>query len=493
MGKNLNSRNLLQLLCVIAGISIVHSELERNIPVITPIHKTVSLLKYDHSPSTPDADTPSIYVSDGKYLVFGTAKNAGLGVWDGKGILKQWIAPTHREETNDNNPPTPAGLHDVTLECDGSIENDLFGRYNGVTYLKNVEVQGVKTDLAIVTDRGCDQLRVFSIDSEKDQVLTEITHESAPRVFPMRINQASPFQNAAEHAISSNPLIDQNTAYGITSFTDSKVRNFVFVSQLFRSVVVQVEIFDMNGKITYKVVRHFVFDMVHTLETESGAELQWTPCREDPAEEEPMAEGMAVHSSGVLYVGFEDVGLFKIQLNILNEEDSVVHIDQEYLVSPVKDYGKSYAAMDDGWEIKCKYDAKEDVMDDKNFSTVYVKGSSEHNGKYIESDLEGVAIAEEKYVVVSSQGDSTFHIFAHSEENEHLGSFQVEGVRRTDGIAIYTGRDSGNWSGGLVVVHNGKAEKTGKYYSSDYADEISGATGYVYLKWKDVKEALNIE
>lgn len=473
--------------------TIVESK-QTDIPVLVPTYKTISLIKYDDSPSTPDADDPSIYVSDGRSLVFGTAKQAGLGVWDIKGNLLQWVAPKHREKTTEQNPPTPAGLFDESIECEGSIENDLFGRYNGVTYVKNLRFDDDKTcDVVIVTDRTCDRLRIFKITTDEEEVLSEITHDHIPRVFRTRINQASPFQNAEEHSISSNYLVDQNTAYGIESYTDTEGNNFVFVSQLFKSVVAQVQIIPLGGKVTYKVVRHFVFDMVHTLDISNGAELKWTPCREDPSEEEPMAEGMAAHNSGVLYVGFEDVGLFKIYLNSLRADDTVVHIDQEYLISPVKNYGKTYAAIDDGWEITCKYDAKEDVMDDKSVTTVYVKGSHEHCGKHIKSDLEGVAIAEDKYVVVSSQGDSTFHVFAHSEENEHLGSFQIEGVKYTDGIDVHVGDAGDEFSDGLMVVQNGKSEVKGKYFSKADEDEISGATGFVYLKWKDVKTALNLE
>lgn len=482
------------LFLLVCFIAIEAKLKERKIPVIVPTYQTNSLIKYFDSPSTPDADDPSIYVTGNRSFLFGTAKNAGLGVWDLKGNLLQWISPLHRERTTEKSPPTPAGLNDITLECDGLIEQDIFGRYNGVSYLKNIDNgKGVKIDVAVVTDRGCDRLRMFSINSEKKEILTEISHDDIPRVFPMRINQPSPFQNSDEHPISSNRLVDQNTAYGLETYTDSDGKHFAFVSQLFRSVVAQVQIFVLEEKVTYKVVRHFVFNMVHTLTSSSGVELKWTPCRQDPEDEEPMAEGMAVHKSeNILYVGFEEVGLFKVHLSGLHDDDSIVHIGQEYLVSPVQNYGKSYAAIDDGWNIHCKYDANEDILDDEKLSTVYVKGSNEHMGEHIVSDLEGVAIAGENYIVVSSQGDSTFHVFAHSEQNEHVGSFQVEGVKYTDGIDIHVDNPGDEFSDGLVVVQNGRAQITGEYVSTDYEDEIDGATGFVYFKWRDVKQALNL-
>jgi 3-phytase len=82
--------------------------------VVRAVSTTAALYSYDGAPATPDADDPAIWVdrSDpGRSLVIGTAKDAGLLVYDLAGTLRQAIRPVHARRVTPQDPATPAGIN----------------------------------------------------------------------------------------------------------------------------------------------------------------------------------------------------------------------------------------------------------------------------------------------------------------------------------------------------------------------------------------------
>jgi myo-inositol-hexaphosphate 3-phosphohydrolase len=62
-------------------------------PVVTPVLSTAPLFSYEDAPATPDADDPAIWLNrhnPRKSLVIGTAKDAGLVVYDLSGTVSRY-------------------------------------------------------------------------------------------------------------------------------------------------------------------------------------------------------------------------------------------------------------------------------------------------------------------------------------------------------------------------------------------------------------------
>lgn len=78
-------------------------------------------------------------------------------------------------------------------------------------------------------------------------------------------------------------------------------------------------------------------------------------------------------------------------------------------------------------------------------------------------DVEGLALyamnSGDGYLIVSSQGDSTFKVYQRSGAHRFIGAFAVEGVSGTDGIAVTGAPLSGPFAQGLFACHNGRNEK----------------------------------
>src|SRR5262245_2046969 len=81
--------------------------------VVQPVLRTEPLLNYEDAPATPDADDPAIWINprnEMRSLVIGTAKDAGLVVYDLSGRLVQALFPPNAPQVLEIDPPTPAGL-----------------------------------------------------------------------------------------------------------------------------------------------------------------------------------------------------------------------------------------------------------------------------------------------------------------------------------------------------------------------------------------------
>jgi 3-phytase len=109
-------------------------------------------------------------------------------------------------------------------------------------------------------------------------------------------------------------------------------------------------------------------------------------------------------------------------------------------------------------------------------------------------DVEGLAIAPSGasagYLVVSSQGDSTFAVFQLEGSRQYVGSFRIvdggsiDGVSETDGIELVTTPITSKYPRGLLVVQDG----------SNLASDLKSPQGqnFKYISWADVESALGL-
>lgn len=105
-------------------------------------------------------------------------------------------------------------------------------------------------------------------------------------------------------------------------------------------------------------------------------------------------------------------------------------------------------------------------------------------------DVEGVTIYDsgggDGYVVVSSQGNSTFAVYERGKSHRYLGSFAVTGSTRidgatsTDGIAVSSVALGENFPAGLLVVH-------------DQDNETADTSNFKYVSWADVADVLDLD
>lgn len=359
-----------------------------------------ALLETPNIASPGDADDPAFWLNPAdrsKSYVIGTAKNSGLRVYDLAGQeLQSYLTP-------------------------GKIDNV-------ASRLNNVDVQydfrlhdGSRADLAVFTDRGQDTLRVFRINGSGTP-LTEITGYN--RLFP------------------SQPLANQATGYGLALWRDA-------ASDKLYSLVAQrggngaggaikghrIAQFEMvaqaGGTVTSQLVRSWDLPTVY-----KGVDLTsaTTPTGDSYS---PQSEGMVIDQrNGVLFVGQEDVGIWRIDLR-RGVLDSKPLVETKYF-----DPASPLAADVEGLTIRY--------------------GSN------------GAAV-----LLASSQGDSSFAAFDRS-TFAYLGSFSisdgaVDGVQHSDGADVTSFALPG-YANGLFVTQDGENTNGGG---------IVG-TNFKYVQWSDI-------
>jgi 3-phytase len=310
-----------------------------------------------------DADDPAIYVNSSnpeQSLILTAVKNAGLRVYDLSGNLLQDINP-------------------------GDI------RYNNIDLQYGFNLGGDSVDIAVATDRNNDKLAIFKINPHPNasgEYLEDITDSSIGTLF-----QASPFE--PPYSPSSR------SAYGTTLYRSPVTDDYyAFVNRRETGDVAQYKLIDSgDGKIGAERVRNF------TVPTIAGID--------------PQLEGMVVDQElGVLYVGQENVGIWKYQA----EPDSGTN---GLLIDTVKDLG----------------------------------------GSYLEDDVEGLSIYYGKdgtgYLLASSQGDNTFAVYSRGGDNDFLGRFGVgnngaiDSVQESDGADVVNVPLGSNFPYGLFVTQDG--------------------------------------
>jgi 3-phytase len=463
--------------------------------VLTPVVTTAPLFNYEGAPATPDADDPAIWVNRDNprhSLVVGTAKDAGLLVYDMSGQLVQAMLPPNAPHVSPADPPTPAGINlDPDKPCADSDSQQTFGRFNNVdiAYGVRLESRSGRVDVAVVSDRGCDRIRFYKIDpTDPDGPLVDITAPNVPRVFPTRYEQPSVLQpSGAVEGWRDNPVDDQNTVYGLT-VSQGDVDE-MFVSERERGLVRQLQIVAApGGTLTYRPIRTFLFKTTFPLRNESGAPYDWTPCRE-AALEEPQSEGVVFdRANQTLYVAFETIGLYKLTLS--RSTSAFVTVTGDRLIEPVRSFGQAYHATPDDDEFECAYSPSEPPAP----GDVVAAGSDANVGRFLEADLEGLSIIASipgrTLLLASSQGDSSFHFYELSRtRTTHRGAFFVEGVGDTDGVHYVPVPIGRQFPLGLLVIQNGEAPEP-----PDTGDvngfEFDGATQFLYLDFADPLKAL---
>ncbi|QGZ48701.1 phytase [Streptomyces sp. QHH-9511] len=382
----------------------------------------------DEAGGNADADDPAVWIdptSPGRSIVIGTLKEAGLDVYGLDGRRLQHVAA----------PAAPG-------------EDAAPGRFNNVDIVYGFELNGRKTDLALVSDRGRDRIRAFAIDPAAVAAgrapLKDVTAADVRPVF----------------AADESEVDDQRTAYGLAAFSDED-EAYVVVSQREETRLRLLELEDRGGRVGYRT--EDTLDLPATFILPDGK--AWAPCA-DPGER-PQVEGMAVdQEEHVLYAAQEAVGLWRIDLD--DEE-----FDTPEMIDRVREYGTPWTY--DTAEEECVLDTAADPG---------------FGGEHLSADAEGVTVYHGAdgagYVLASSQGDNTYSVYGRLGDNDHLGSFAVtdgpavDGVQHSDGATVVNvplGRD---FPKGLLVTHDGEAtpsdgEREGTNFKLTPWDAVAGA------------------
>jgi 3-phytase len=368
-----------------------------------------------------------------KSLVVATAKEGGLRVYNLSGGLVQSLAA----------PAAPG-------------PDDSPGRFNNVDLLYGVRLGASTVDLAVVSDRGRDQLRTYRINpSGTSAPLTDVTAATAPLVF----------------AADAAAVNDQRTAYGLATWKDrASGRLYALVSQRHETTVALMELTaDPAGTVTYHKVRSISLPSSFTLPNGT----RWTPC-DDPGDL-PQVEGMVVDAaSGVLYAGQEDVGIWKVPVTLTAAP---------ILVDKVREYGTPLA------------------YDEATEECVQAGPDPGYGGAHITADVEGLTIYYRAngrgYLLASSQGDNTFVAYQRSGANAFLGSFRVapdadaedpDGSEECDGAMVMNVPLGGTFDEGMFVVQDG--------YDApevlDGAGEPRTATNFKFVQWDEIADELDL-
>jgi 3-phytase len=343
--------------------------LAAGVPEVKPQVQTPPL--YDDEGA--DADDPAIWVDErqpSRSIVVATAKEGGLYSYrlDGSQI-RHVPAPT---------PPRPENAP---------------GRYN------NVDIVG---DLAIVSDRGRDQIRFYQVNG-----LVDVTAPDVPFVF----------------SADQSEVDEQATAYGLAAWYDHADRaTYVLVSRRSTTQVALLRVEPRHGKFSYRVVRTLTLPSRFTLPDGTG----WQPCDEPGVL--PQVEGMVVdYRTGTLYAGQEDVGIWRMSARLT---------DKPVLIDKVREFGVP-GTYDPSTE-ECAPGA------DPGFG-----------GEHISADVEGLTIHYGRNLLLaSSQGDNTFA--AYRLPGVFQTSFRIEGVQESDGAAVTATGLGHRFPNGLLAVQDGR-------------------------------------
>jgi len=250
----------------------------------------------DDAGGNANADDPAIWIDaehPGRSVVLGTLKNGGLTVFDLTGKEVQHIAT----------PPPPAAGQEP-------------GRFNNVDLVDN---------LAVVTDRGRDQLRTYAVKAGR---LTDVTSATAPLVFSKDTDEVQDQHTAyglAATAIHGQPVV------AVTRRSETRVGFFRLVS-------------DGHGRMTYRSIGQV--DLPSSFRLSDGS--TWSPC-EEPGDR-PQLEGVVFdRTTNDLYAAQEDVGVWRIPQHGKPE-----------LVEKVREYGQP--ATYDGETEECAPTGRPAVM-----------------------------------------------------------------------------------------------------------------------------------
>ncbi|MDG4858139.1 phytase [Streptomyces sp. T-3] len=373
------------------------------LPAVSPTAETAALYD-DEAGGNADADDPAIWrnpADPGRSLVIATAKEGGLRVYDLEARPVQSI-PAPKPPTGDDAP----------------------GRFNNVDLISGLRTPaGGRADVAVVSDRGNDRLRVYRIDpAQPGGPLKDITDPAAAPVF----------------SAGQDEINDQRTAYGLATWKDKATgRTYALASQRERTRIALLELkATATGTVGYQKVR--TLDLPSSFRLPDGT--TWSPCAEPG--ELPQVEGMAVDpANGMLYAGQEDIGIWRLPADLTGKPT---------LIDKVREYG-----------VPGTYDEQTEEC---------TPGADPgYGGKRLKADVEGLTLLQEPdgdgYLFASSQGDNTFALYDREtgERNEYEGGFRItaanevlDGSEECDGAAVLNTPLGSRFPRGLLVVQDGQ-------------------------------------
>jgi len=104
----------------------------------------------------------------------------------------------------------------------------------------------------------------------------------------------------------------------------------------------------------------------------------------------------------------------------------------------------------------------------------------------LKADLEGLTLYNGKYLIVSSQGNSTYGVFTSHPPYSYLGSFKItptlaqEGTEQTDGIDVTSHNLGAPYSRGLFIAHDNRSSK-------------GGGSNFKLVPWEDIAQKLGLK
>ena len=393
----------------------------------------------DDAGNNADADDPAIWVHpyhSQKSMVIATLKEGGLDVYDLKGALLQHIPA----------PPAPT-------------ETDRPGRFNNVDLIYDFPLGNRRIDLAVVTDRGFDKLRIFQVNRRnQDAILEEVTANNTPLIFSK--DQSEVNQKATAYGLATVKPFHNGSA-------------FAFVSRNDRTDIAKLVLYSQgDNKVNYAIAERFNVNSEFVLPDGST----WEACREEDSDE-PHVEGMVVDKQrGILYMAQEAIGVLKT---------SIWQADNINLVDTVREFGVPYSRTWD--EAEEEYICEYDYNNDPGFG-----------GQYLSADVEGLALYDagfgKGYLLTSSQSDNKFVLYDRGEGNAYMGEFNitdgtVDGVEHTDGIALSNARLGWKYREGLLVAHDGNNTQV----VNDDQEEARDNTNFKWVRWQDIAEPLGLQ
>jgi 3-phytase len=445
-------------------------------PSVAAELETAAVHQYESAPLSPRAHDPAIWVhpTDGNQsLVIGTLQAAGLQVFDLSGNVLQTVRPPRHAAVSGADPAVPGEGAPLaaTGACAESASGNTFGRFDNVVVAYGVPLRGPfgvtrKLDLAVVSDRGCDRLRIYDIrPTDPNGPLVDITALEAPRVYPDRFSQPSLLQpSGLAWGLTANPLDAQTTAHGLAISPRAGALPEVFVTQRHTARALQLALLDTGeGRVSYARVRDYHFPVSFAIPHPSGlGSIFWNACRTAP-KHDPELEGLVVDTQhGVLYASQEQTGIYKIPLG--DALPAVLGVPASLLIERVKSFGAKFWAVPEGDRFSCSKTRPASTP----LGTVVGPGNASVGGAHLTAHVEGLAIAASDtaaggYLLVSSAGNSTLHAYAReggfslATANPHLATFQVEGTADSIGLEVVTAPQGAAFPGGLFVVQNGAA------------------------------------
>ncbi|MGX8903703.1 phytase [Streptomyces netropsis] len=428
MTIRLAARAFTLVLCTALAASVAFPAQASSIAGVRPKAETAPLYD-DKAGGDANADDPAIWrnaADPGRSLVVATAKQGGLRVYDLDARQVQAI-------------PAPAGPG----------AGDAPGRFNNVDLVQGLRLGGARADVAVVSDRGNDRLRIYRIDRDRPGgPLTDVTDPGVRPVF-------------SAHQAEINK---QKTAYGLATWTDRKTgRSYALVSQRNRTRIALLELTaTANGTVDYRQVR--TIDLPSSFRLPNGT--SWTPCAEPG--ELPQVEGMVVDpADGTVYAGQEDVGIWRIDAGLTGTPK---------LVDKVREYG-----------VPGTYDEQTEEC---------TPGAGPgYGGERLTADVEGLTLVTEPdgdgHLLASSQGDNTFVAYDRERDdaNEFEGAFRItaastvlDGSEVCDGAAALNAPLGTRYPRGLLVVQDGQETP---------ADGDREATGFKFVDLGEVLGAVD--